>query len=416
MNKPKLILFGGHSWSATSPLVYTLQRYENYCHMGYTKCFRYLERYLNHLRYFHSKPGMVSSDMKWVGEKLLRGEWENFASEDDHKLNTTVDMDPLRDFPLENYQDLLTGIPTATKYIDYMKKLYYHVESKGYKAVGDHFTLGKYSYKALNSIWLQNLYKKLQEHFDVKVIYITRDPIRRYWGKLLRFEHNTLVAMSERALTEKDASAPYKNDYKNVYVMPSEWERPGEFDNLPPFYNKKASLYIHSYKHSQLVFGEENVHMTVMEELWEGDGSYKRKLSEFLDHPIGRLWRNLYAPDPGHLIEYHRDTPCQSPGQNLRELTPQLYNALKEKHQYHYDNWIEEFGSLPLYWGEPLKYPEGKPYQPGESYPPENPLGSPYIDDRRLSYGGHTYESYHQNLRPNRKWYETYVIPVDETT
>ena len=40
--KPKMLLIGGWGWSATSPLVYTLQRNVKYAHFGYTKVFRYL--------------------------------------------------------------------------------------------------------------------------------------------------------------------------------------------------------------------------------------------------------------------------------------------------------------------------------------------------------------------------------------
>ena len=92
-----------------------------------------------------------------------------------------------------------------------------------------------------------------------------------------------------------------------------------------------------------------------MEELWEDDGTAKKVLSQFLDHPIDNLWKNLYSPDKGHFVEFDRDVPCQAYGQNM-ELTKETYIKLKEQYQKIYDDWKDYYGSLPMNWGEPLDY------------------------------------------------------------
>ena len=89
-----------------------------------------------------------------------------------------------------------------------------------------------------------------------------------------------------------------------------------------------------------------------MEELWERDGA--TGLSEFLEHPITNLWKNLYAPDIGHLCKHDDDVPCQGFGQDLLELTPEMYWHFRKKSNHVYEKWKETFGSLPLHWGEPL--------------------------------------------------------------
>ena len=313
--KPKFLFCCGWNWSATSPLIYTLQRNVKYAHFGYTKTLKYLEKpnwEVNKgvrgdvLRNVHEK------NIKFIYKKYCEGTWENYKSyqSGSHRMNLPVDLEPLRDFPLDHFTKLVTGTQSLSKFIDFYLALYYHVVSKGYKSVGSNYIGHRYNVP-------NNELKEIQSEFDIKVLFIARDPIRRAWGQYLnKFDRNELPCQ----LNIKD--------------------------------------YVKALKEVRMVYGESNVYVTVMEELWEGDGAECEKLSQFLDHPIKKsdLWKNLYAPDRGHYVKFDKDVPCQAHCQELLELTPEIYWYYRKKFDYVYKNWEEQFGQLPLFWGEPIEY------------------------------------------------------------
>ena len=289
--KPKMLLFGGFGWSATSPLVYTLQRNAKYAHFGYTKFFRYKK---DVDMTFQSTNNTTIN----IYDHICNGTWENYKSHEPatHNMNLTVDLQPLHDFSLSYIKELMTGERTARKLVDFYHALHDHVVTKGYESVGRVLT-GDENFEILMS------------EFDVKVLAIARDPIRRAFSEFLC-----------KLKIDPTSSRFRIIDYK------------------------KRINKLHK------TFGEDKTHIVVMEELWEGDGTAKKELSEFLDHPITDLWKNLYSPDRGHHVKYDKDVPCQAYGQDLLELTPNTYNFLKKQYQSIYDSWK---GSLPLHWGQP---------------------------------------------------------------
>jgi|TARA_R100001460_G_scaffold79167_1_gene120145 hypothetical protein len=300
--KPKMLIWGGHGWAASSPLVYTLQRNAKYAHFGYTKAWNYFkEQKVGNEEFYH----------------VFNGTWENYKSHEPatHRLNLTVDLEPLRDFSLSHLKKLMEGERTEEKLIDFFHTLYDHVVTKGYKSVSD------YNYRAHIETGDQEKYNQLLiSEFDIKVLAIVRDPIRRTFSRYL---NNQQKAQSK--------------NLKNKRTM-------------------KVVDYTKNINYLYKTFGKDKTHITVMEELWEGDGTAKKELSQFLDHPITNLWKNLYAPDRGHLVEYDKDVPCQAYGQHLAELTPEMYYQYRKEYDHVYQAWKQEFGSLPLHWGEPIKY------------------------------------------------------------
>ena len=305
MSKPKLLLIGGYGWAATSPLMYTLQRNAKYTHFGYTK----------HFRYLGNPNKREEKQVSYIYNKVCNGTWENFMSEEPgtHRMNLTRDLEPLYDFPRKHFTQLITGDPTISKYMDYYHALHDHVISKGYKSVGDGYSGYQYYRKEFSQF-----YRILMSEFDVKVLIITRDPIRRSFS-------NYLAKVQKSTDGRKQVNLPL------------------------PF---KVIDYMKDLNIFHQIFGKDRVHVTIMEELWEGDG--KKELSSFLDHPITDLWKNLYSPDIGHRVKYDKDIPCQAYGQDLLELTTETYYSLKEQYQYIYDSWKNYYGSLPLYWGEKI--------------------------------------------------------------
>lgn len=307
MNKPILVLQFSFGWSATSPLAYTLQRLAKYCHGGYTKNLRYL-------------CNDSVKDQRKIYDLLKQDKWENYETNFKHHMNLTVDMEPLKDFPLSHFHDFIFNRPrTVNNYIKFYKELYNHVSKKGYKAVADFGPDGGIKAKI----------KQLQEHFHLKGIRIARDPVRRAFS----------AALSHKFLNAKDSITP-----DGKLTNPEEYIRD---------YLAKHKKYIREIPDSILL---------VMEELWEGDGSEKKKLEDFINQPIPELWTNLYAPDKGHHLTWDLDNtycpcPCQVHGQDTYELKPDYYIELRETtFKPVYDSWIQHYGSLPLYWGEPIDY------------------------------------------------------------
>lgn len=307
MSKPILVLQYGFGWSATSPLAYTLQRLSKYCHGGYTKNFRYFD-------------DDFEKDQRKIYNLLKQNQWENYQTNFKHHMNHTVDMEPLYDFPLSHLHDFIFNKPhTVNKYINFYKALYNHVSKKGYKAVADY---GPSDIKG-------SIVKQLQEHFHLKGIRIARDPIRRAFS----------AALSHKFLNNKPSITP-----------------DGKLTN--------PQEYVRDYliKHNKHKLQIPDSILLVMEELWEGDGSEKKKLEDFINHPIPQLWTNLYSPDIGHHLTWDLDNtycpcPCQVHGQNTYELTPDYYIELRETtFKPIYDSWLHHYGSLPLHWGQPIDY------------------------------------------------------------
>jgi|TARA_B100000085_G_scaffold58882_1_gene51727 hypothetical protein len=309
MSKPTLLLSYGCGWAGTSPLAYTLQRYAKYCHGGYTKKFDYLREYID--KFIFNKDIPYRSTPLDIVSRIKARTWENYESYRGHKMNLTQDMDPIRDLSLEHITKLYNQPYTLDKYIEYNKNLWEHLKPQGYKAVAD-FTMQ--SFRDLRDPRVVGMFRTLQEHFNIKILKIVRDPIRRAFSS----------AVFSRAIGQPD----------HLYVY----------------------CYTQAFESIKSVFGEQNCHMIVMEELWEGSGRAQRKLSDFLDHPIDKLWKNLYCPDVGPYLKYDPITPCQSLGQDLEELTPEKYYNYMEQYKYVYDNWKARYGILPRYWGRPIDY------------------------------------------------------------
>ena len=345
--KPKMLLVGGFGWAGSSPFVYTFQRSAKYAHFGYTKQFRYLgsHRYPS----FQGDP-LSSKIITNIYKHICNGTWENYKSEEPatHRMNLTIDLEPLHDFSLLHIKKLMSGERSERKYLDFYHALHDHVLTKGYKSVGDSYIVHKSHREDL-----KEYYNLLMSEFDVKVVAVARDPVRRAFSQYLyrlqkqnEGEVNDLIHKS----TGTRVLCTQEKILNQDFLMEEEWKgMQGPIELSVTNYMKKINN-IHK------VFGEDRTHIAVMEELWEDDGAAKKKLSQFLDHPITEMWSNVFSPDRGHLAEFDKDVPCQAYGQNIIELKPDTYNSIKKQYQYIYDDWKNYYGSLPMQWGEPITY------------------------------------------------------------
>jgi|TARA_B100000073_G_C23713661_1_gene565134 hypothetical protein len=322
MSKPTLLLSFGFGWAASSPFAYTLQRYTKYCHTGFTKELKIIQQII-------SKPPLydeLQSRLGYIKERVVSSTWENYQTDIGHKMNLPEDLAPLRDFPLQVFEDLTTPPYTLDKYINYYYNVWEHVKHFGYKAVADHSKFHQYQLSDLVPI-----IKTLHEHFHLKSYIIVRDPVRRAFSEYL----------AKLYLSQLSYTLPTGESFTQRASLPSS----------PTELGVDYITYFDQVK--QLIPDSQ---MFVMEELWEGSQKEKNKLSSFLDTPVQKLWKNCYAPDRGHLVPFDPSAPCQYDGQHLEELTGAKYKILKQSLQSHYDNWTGRYGILPRYWGRPLKY------------------------------------------------------------
>ena len=236
MTKPKMLLPGmglmsGWGWTATSPLVYTLQRNAKYCHFGYTKSFRCLD--LNPYKLQHG------SYIRNIYDRVASGTWENWDSlqEGTHRLNLTQDLEPIKDFPLEHFTKLISGAPTISKCIDYFHALHDHVIDKGYKSVG----WAGIALPKIPTELSRKFITTLTSEFDVKQIFIVRDPVR--------------VAFSIYLTRIKKMAI---HGYAGGDILPRKLRRVDYTSKILEYYE---------------LFGKDNVHVVAMEELWEDDGT-----------------------------------------------------------------------------------------------------------------------------------------------
>ena len=80
----------------------------------------------------------------------------------------------------------------------------------------------------------------------------------------------------------------------------------------------------------------------------------KQRLSDFLDHDIKKIHENVYCPDKGCHAPHYNGLPDQWTSDKYM-LQDELYNKVRPLFPV-YQQWVDKYGSLPLYWGKPYNY------------------------------------------------------------
>ena len=138
---------------------------------------------------------------------------------------------------------------------------------------------------------------KFKKYFDVKVLMICRDPVRRLFSHLMgqpkpnpslegygqnkRFE----LALNYMSTPTKVRYPEQKLDHTKDLYMPymcSNYQ--GIYDNWSKFFD---------------------THVIIMEDLWAGRNNELDRLNNFLDSNITKLHKNLYYPFKGLDYDYH---------------------------------------------------------------------------------------------------------------
>ena len=300
----------GTGWSASTPLWYTLQLDNHYMHTGLKKESEYIRKILR---------SATRRLAQLVEKKAKEG-----------KMARDVQVETISKHVFLNQEDkdiLLKPPYTLEKYVTFYKRLWESLQENNcpYKAVGD---VSNSNYDIPEKM-CHELVEKLSEYFDVKVYMIVRDPIRRLWSEVGGFwgpdckrqwkDKNEVI----QAFCERINRRSLSLDYISVI---EKWER------VCP------------------------IHVIIMEQLSEGDEQERerQRLSDFLDYDFKKIHENVYCPDRGPNAPHYDGLPDQYTSDKYW-LQDELYNRVKPFFPV-YQQWVDKYGSLPLYWGKPYPY------------------------------------------------------------
>ena len=300
----------GTGWSASTPLWYTLQLDNHYMHSGLKKESEYIRKILR------------SPTRRF--EQLV----EKRAKQSKMAIDMQVETINKHMFLNQEDKDILLKAPyTLEKYVSFYKRLWESLQENNcpYHAVGD---VSNSNYDIPEKM-CHELVEKLSEYFDVKVYMIVRDPIRRLWSEVGGFwgpdckrqwrDKNEVI----QAFCERINRRSLSLDYISVI---EKWER------VCP------------------------IHVIIMEQLWEGDEQERerQRLSDFLDYDFKKIHENVYCPDRGPNAPHYDGLPDQYTSDKYW-LQDELYNQVLPFFPV-YQQWVDKYGSLPLYWGKPYPY------------------------------------------------------------
>ncbi len=272
--KPILLLNSGTAFSGTSPLHFTLCMTNKYAHTGLCKEDFYL---------FSLQEGI----------------------EIPFKPDTTGKKPT--ELTIHHGKEILDGERSIDKYISYYKSLSEHLTD--YKAVADFSNQNA----CLTEEFMLSIRDKLLEVFDIRVIMVFRDPVRRLFS-----------------VANRNAPTDPQDYIKRMCV-----------GKLEP-----NAYYSDIYTRHCNVWGEEKVHPIIMEEFWAGD---TRPLAEFLEFPFTKIHPNVYYPDMGSRAPHYPYLMDQwsSDVEDL-DLATQMF--VLEHMDHVYSDFAKTFGRIPEVW------------------------------------------------------------------
>ena len=330
MNKPKFIIIAGTGWSASTPLWYTLQVQNKFVHGGLVKENNFLDSIsLTPSMRFKKRKDIYQETKKFNLSKesrIIRNLsiiTDNFRKNSHKKRIPGVKDDIF--FTQEELDEYKKYSFTLEKYITFYKRHWKHLQENNcpYQGVGDFSNANAW----LREKFCYKLVDKLSEDFDVKALMIVRDPIRRLWSEIGSFW---------------------------VSESPRQWENIEEYKDL--FFDYVKSGYLHYLRIIEKWERVAPTHVIIMEQLWEGDEQEreKQRLSDFLDYDIKNIHENVYCPDRGTNAPKHLGLKDQWSSDKY-SLSDELYNQVLPLMPI-YQQWVDRYGSLPLYWGKPYPY------------------------------------------------------------
>ena len=319
------MISAGTGWSATTPLWYTLQAANQYLHAGLVKEGEYLPIIAETPAQRLKKRLIQRQRFKAYGEPTSAGVFK-FSNRKYNNKGRIPEVDEDLFLTQEEIDTFISRPFSLEKYINYYKRLWETLQENNcpYQAVGDFSNANGW----LPEEFCHKLVDRLSEYFDVKALMIVRDPIRRLWS-----ETNAFWTYKEQSMASTE-----EEHHKLFYDYMSKSNQ-SQYFSLIDKWEKICPL-----------------HVIIMEQLWEGDEQEreKQRLSDFLDYDIKNIHQNVYSPDRGPNAPKYLGLIDQWSSDKYW-LQDELYNQVKPFFPI-YQQWVDRYGSLPLYWGKPYTY------------------------------------------------------------
>ena len=261
--KPKLIICAGIGWAATRSIMFSLPT----CNHGICKEDHLLDE--------------LSHKSVLLSIKTAR------------QLKDAVNRKKKYNYP----EDIWDNV-TLSKYITLYKN-----NAKGYDAVTD-FTNAN---QKLPMNFLVEIKQKLEEHFDIKVIMIFRNPVRRLFSECCAWYNNKWVE------TEQPTAKDYFMEVLDTGSLTKS-------ENYAYYFN---NWRIAGY----------NPHTIIMEDLYTPESNTLQELKDYLEVPVD-LYPTAYWPEKGVDAPIIEGLNCQK--SDTETLSKDEYEYARKKLTHYY--------------------------------------------------------------------------------
>lgn len=314
MPKPKLLFLTGFGWAATNPLFRTLRENAKVIFPGYCK---------------------EPDTLPWIYEQDKNPEF--FDRVLTAKFERLCDKDPR--FLSTGPERIFSRNTTLSDFIDYYTRLYSNKDRGSRQYVCDFSNRNAF----LPPEFISEIAPALNDNFDVKVMMIARNPVRRSYSFTSAMYRTRPIENSGigKLWDNKDPESrkKWQEETKNFPDSISYWKDLLQKD----YFNLARFSYIEVYKKWAAHF-----HMLpiVMEDLWSGN---VEPLENFLECKIGaeNLYPNCYYPERGTKAEPRIKQLKDQWMSDMQDLTEEDLAFGKQHLQYVYDEWYDEFKTRP---------------------------------------------------------------------
>lgn len=301
--KPKLLFGTGIGWSATTPLYETLRSH----------------------KIINSGISKEPETLDWIANRDPYT-WKYKRSP---KYNEYIRRKS--ESKLRNSKLLFSKDTTLDNFVEYYKLL-----SKDDRPYVCDFSNNN---AKLNHRFIAEIAPTLKENFDVKVIMIFRDPVRRGYSETSS-HYKTNVKRNSGMVEQWDNRDP-RSRFEWRFIR----QRFNSIDYWKDLlkkeeYNSSKFSYVQIYRKYAEHFPTLPI---VMEDLWGGD---IEPLENFLDCKINSLHNNCYYPEMGTKAPRYEGLEDQWMS-DMQDLSEKDYAFGKNYTQWIYDEWHEEFNTRP---------------------------------------------------------------------
>jgi len=309
--KPKLLLLTGLGWAATNPLYRTLKRdvlYSGHCKEPETLYWLYTrDKTPQFYEYQRSK------------------KYQHLIATKGSKFTDTLP------------ENLFSYDATIDDFVDYYTRLYSNPKRKSRPYVTDFSNHNA----DIPAEFISEIASKLKDNFDVKVLMIVRNPVRRSYSitsAMYRIKPHAESGISglwhnrdpksrlkwQRKLQQFPDSISYWK-----HLLSKDCENTSRFSYLKVYRNWAAHF---------------DMQPVIMEDLWGGN---LEPLESFLECKLGsELHPNCYYPEMGTKAPRHPRLKDQWYS-DMQDLSEEDLAYGKERLQWIYDDWYNEFKTRP---------------------------------------------------------------------